>query len=147
MRNSGYVISVREDRAEVVLGAHLECKHCGACIAAMSEKERKLDAINEIGALPGQRVEIELRPGYAVRAAFLIFVLPVIAAVGGGLAGYSLGGMLGLRRDLAGIGLGSLALVLSFVLLRYIEKTGSTDRIPRVVGLITDEDPQEGECP
>ena len=146
MRNSGYVVSVREDRAEVVLGAHLECKHCGACIAAVSEKERKLDAINEIGARAGQKVEIELKPGYAVSAAFLIFVLPVIAAIGGGFAGYSLGGALGLRPDLAGIGLGVLGLVMSFVLLRYIEKTGSAARMPRIVGLITDDDPQEGEC-
>jgi sigma-E factor negative regulatory protein RseC len=144
MRNSGYVVSVREDRAEVVLGAHLECKHCGACIAAISEKQRKIDAINEIGAGAGQRVIIELKPGRAIRAAFLIFVMPVFAALGGGFAGYHLGGLLGVRGDLAGIGLGSLGLVLSFVLLRHIERTGSADRVPRIVGLIADDGPREG---
>ena len=140
------MVSVKEDRAEVVLGAHLECGHCGACIAAVSEKERKLEAINEIGARAGQRVEIELKPLHALSAAFLLFILPVLAAAGGGFAGYAVGGALGWRRDLTGIGLGVLALVLSFLLLRHVEKTASAGRIPRIVGLIAEDDMQEGEC-
>jgi sigma-E factor negative regulatory protein RseC len=146
MKNSGFVVSVREDRAEVVLGTHLECRHCGACIAGISEKERKLEAINEIGARAGQRVEIELKPVHALSAAFLLFILPVLAALGGGWAGYVLGGVLGWRRDLTGIGVGALTLVLSFMFLRHVEKIGSTGRIPRIVGLITEDDTQEGEC-
>jgi sigma-E factor negative regulatory protein RseC len=144
MRNSGYVVSVAKDRAEVVLGAHLECKHCGACLAAVGNKRRTLDAINEIGAGIGQRVIIELKPGHAVGAAFLIFVLPVFAALGGGLAGYHIGELLGLRGDLMGIGLGSAALVLTFLLLKHIDRSSPADRIPRIVELVSDRDPEEG---
>ena len=144
MRNSGFVVSVTKDTAEVVLGAHLECKHCGACVAAASDKQRKLDALNEIGARAGERVIVELKPQHAVLAAFLIFVLPVVAALGGGFAGYRLAGTLGLRRDIVGVGLGAAALVLSFLLLRYVERTGQAARMPRIVGLVTDHDPLEG---
>ena len=61
MRNSGYVVGVTKDIAEVVLGSHLECKHCGACIAAAGDKQRKLEAVNEkIAQLTEIRESLEL---------------------------------------------------------------------------------------
>jgi sigma-E factor negative regulatory protein RseC len=143
MKSVGYVVGVGEGRAEVVLGAHKECRHCGACLAALDEKQRRLPALNDIGASVGQQVEIEIEPAHAVGAAFLMFVVPVVAAVGLGLLGAHAAGSLGLRRDFGGIGLGSVGLVCSFLLMRYVEKASCRSGIARIVR-ITDDDSAEG---
>ena len=138
------MVSVDEGVAEVELGMHLECKRCGACMVALSSKERKLKVLNEIGALVGQKVEIEVKPKVAIGAAFLVFVLPVLAMLGGGVAGYRLGQSLGLPAEISGVCLGGLTLVLSFLLLRHVEMGGSTEGIARIVRLGTAEDSREG---
>jgi positive regulator of sigma E activity len=143
MRSIGHVVGVAEGRAEVVLGAHRECKHCGACLAALDEKQRTLPAVNQIGAAVGQCVEIEIEPAHAVGLAFLMFVVPVVAAVGLGLLGAHTAGSLGLRRDLGGIALGSVGLVCSFLLMRYVDKVACRGGIARIVK-IADDDSAEG---
>ena len=145
MRSVAYVVKKGDGVAEVVLGRHLECKQCGSCIGAMSNKERRLEAINEIGAEAGQRVEIEIEPRHAVGAAFVMFVLPVISALGLGFAGSYLAGSIGLRRDLGGILMGTLGFVFAFLLLRHIENSGR-GRIPRITRLIPGGDEPEGRC-
>lgn len=146
MINTGYVISVRDDMAEVLLGAHLECKRCGACMASLSDKDRKIEVLNEIGASVGQKVEIEVKAKFAVGAAFLIFLVPVIAALGGGVAGYHLGPRVGLRGDVFGLCVGGVALALCLLLLRHVEMAGTPGRNARIVRLADDEDSREGGC-
>ncbi len=140
MRNVGHVVRVREGSAEVVMGAHLECKRCGACMAGIEEKQRTLEATNGIGATVGQKVEIEIEPTQAVGAAFLIFILPLIAALLGGWAGYRLAGYTGLRADAGGIGLGVIAFIAAFALLRHIDRLRSGALIARIVKLVPEED-------
>jgi sigma-E factor negative regulatory protein RseC len=145
MRNHGYVVSLREKVAEVVLGGHAECKHCGACLAALDEKRRTLPASNEIGARVGQKVEVEIAPGRAVTAAFVLFILPLVAAFVGGWGGYRLGPGLGLPAAAGGVGFGLAGFVLVFVALRHLEKAGGRESIARIVRIDEDDD-SEGVC-
>jgi sigma-E factor negative regulatory protein RseC len=145
MRSVAYVVSVSNGIAEIVLGMHLECRQCGGCLAAMSEKERRLEVSNDIGAGVGQRVEIEIKPAQAVGAAFLMFVFPVVAALALGLAASHIARSAGLPGDLFGIGVGALGFVCSFLILRHIERSGRS-RIPRIVKLLRDQDRPEGGC-
>jgi sigma-E factor negative regulatory protein RseC len=108
MRNVGYVVNLKENLAEVMLGRHAECKSCGACLASMDQKQRKLVATNHMGARAGQRVEVEIRPIHAVGAAFLIFIVPVIAALGAGFLGYRIFQSIGWPATAGAIGLGCL---------------------------------------
>ena len=145
MRSVAYVVRKRDHVAEVVLGRHIECKQCGGCIGAMSSKERRLEAINEIGADVGQKVEIEIEPRHAVSAAFVMFVLPVLSALGLGFAGSYVAGLVGLRRDVGGIVAGALGVMLAFLLLRHLERSGR-GRIPRITRLVPAGDEPEGRC-
>jgi sigma-E factor negative regulatory protein RseC len=145
MRSVAYVVSVSNGVAEIVLGRHLECEQCGSCIAAMSKQERRLEALNDIGAGVGQRVEIEVKPVLAVGAAFLMFVFPVVAALALGFAASYIAGYAGLPGDLFGIGVGTLGFICSFLILRHIEKSGRS-RIPRIIKLLPDQDRPEGGC-
>jgi sigma-E factor negative regulatory protein RseC len=145
MKSVAYVVGVQGSTAQVVLGSHLECKQCGACIATLGNKERNLEAVNDIGAAVGQRVEVEIAPRHAVGAAFLLFVMPVISALVFGFVGAYLAARLGLRRDLGGIGLGIAGFSCSFLLLRYIDRTRKAG-MPRIVKLLGGEEPPEGRC-
>lgn len=145
MRSVAYVTSIENGTAEVVLGKHIECKQCGGCAVAGGNKERRLKARNEIEAEVGQKVEIEIDPAHAVTAAFIMFVLPVIAALALGFTGSYLAGFLGWPRDAAGIGLGTVGFVCSFLLLRHIERSSSIG-LPRIVKLVSEDQPPEGGC-
>jgi sigma-E factor negative regulatory protein RseC len=144
MRTIGNVVSVSENSAQVVLGVHTECRHCGACAAGLEDRQRTVEAANAIRAAVGQRVEVEIEPAHAVGAALLIFIMPLVVALAGGLGGYRLAAYLGLRADVCGIGLGVVAFIAVFVLLRHIDRLRSGALIARIVRLVPDEDLPEG---
>jgi sigma-E factor negative regulatory protein RseC len=146
MRNVGYVVNLKEDLAEIMLGRHAECKRCGACLASLDQKQRKLLAENGIGARAGQRVEVEIRPIHAVGAAFLIFIMPVISGLAGGFLGYRISQSIGWPVTAGAIGLGCLAFASSFLLLRSVERAGSQARLATIVRILPDEDAAEGRC-
>jgi sigma-E factor negative regulatory protein RseC len=146
MRNLGYVVNVDIDKAEVVLGEHLTCEGCGACVAVMGGKQRKLVAANDIGAQIGQKVEIEIPPRYAVGAAFLLFIFPLMAALGGGLPGYHLAHRVGLVPEVGAIVLGGVSLMISYLVVKAVGDGLGMRRLPRIVRTLTDNQPPEGGC-
>jgi sigma-E factor negative regulatory protein RseC len=91
----------------------------------------------------GERVEVEIEPARAVGAAFLMFILPLVAAVGGGIAGHRLGPLLGMPAAAAGIATGVLCLALAFVVLRRVERA-TRHRLPEIVRVIRDDQPEGG---
>lgn len=64
------------------------CKKCGIC--KMMGDKVFVDAINEIGAKIGERVEVEIEPKSVLWATFLLFIAPLI----GLFLGYYAGGVL-----------------------------------------------------
>ena len=145
MRSIGYVIKTQPDKAEVFLGKHAQCAGCGACIAASDTRERRIEVANDVGAAEGAWVEIEISPAGLVVAAFMMFILPIFAALGGAYAGYRLAGSLGFPPVVVGIALGCLAFAGSFMLLRRLERTDRRARLPRIVRILK-EDEMEGRC-
>lgn len=145
MRTIGYVHKTEPGSTEVLLGKHAECAGCGACIAASDTRERKIAATNDIGAVEGDRVELEIPPGRLVAAAFMMFILPVIAAMGAAYLGYRLGQALGFPPVAGGIALGCLAFAGSFLLLKGVEKAGREAGLPRIIRILN-QDKTEGRC-
>jgi sigma-E factor negative regulatory protein RseC len=145
MRSIGHVAKVKPGLAEVLLGKHAQCAGCGACIAAADDRERRIEAANDLGAPEGARVEVEIPPGRLVGAAFLMFLLPVFAALAGGYTGYRIAGPLGVHPTLMGIGLGCLAFAGSFLVLRGVERAGRRSGLPRIMRVL-EEDGPEGRC-
>jgi sigma-E factor negative regulatory protein RseC len=146
MRTIGYVVTVNQHRAKVVLGRHAECTHCGACLAGLEDKRRTLEAVNAAGAGVGQRVEVEVPPSWTIGAAFLLFILPLIAALAGGILGYRLGVHLRLGPVLGAVVLAGGAVVLVFLGLRRLEAYGSGSRLARITRILPSDQPSEGGC-
>lgn len=91
----GRVLSVRGDasppRAVVEIAASLRCarcaagKGCGAGLLGGDAKPRKVDALISGGmdVRAGDEVTIELAPDNLLRAATIVYGLPLIGAIGG----------------------------------------------------------------
>ena len=111
-----------QDVAEISLLRQVECSmhcdSCGGCLKPPAGEELLALAKNPIGAKPGDRVEVETTTGNSIGMALLVFGFPCLALV----LGYLAGGWLRLG-EMASIGLGALALVVSFVVLWAVNRS------------------------
>jgi sigma-E factor negative regulatory protein RseC len=134
MRETGKVVSTRNDRAEVEVAAKGECEHCtahGICNWT-GTSVRKVLAVNQVGAGVGDTVELETTEGSGAKTNLLVFGIPVVLM----FAGVLIGGLV-LRKDmwsgiLAGVG---LALGFGIVKIVDIAVNRSGRSLPVIVGM------------
>jgi sigma-E factor negative regulatory protein RseC len=120
MEEIGRVTEYGEDThlVRIEIEAKGACQHCSSrnfCSPFGDNRRMITEAINEKGARPGDMVRIEMEPKSTLSAAFLLYVLPVLALLSGYALGVSLTG-----RELHGIIAAIIALAGSFVLLRAL---------------------------
>lgn len=111
----GEVIDTGDGRARVRLPRKDSCRSCGLCLFGGEGRGMILEAENEIGAAPGDRVEVEVPRRDPLAAALLLFGLPLGAMLAGAGAGYLLAG------DGAAVLLGAILLAAAFILIRRRE--------------------------
>lgn len=87
-QEEGVVLEVKDGLARIRVGRHSDCISCGACAGAQNVV---VDAVNRLGAEPGQRVRFELQEEQVLTGAFVVFVLPLLAAGIGGILGWQFG--------------------------------------------------------
>ena len=87
-QEQGLVIELHEGLARIKVGRHTECVSCGAC---PSSQHVMVEAVNTLGARPGQRVKFELQEQHMLTGAFVVFVLPLLCAALGAVLGWQLG--------------------------------------------------------
>ncbi len=143
MRQVGYVVAVEGEAAEVALGEHLECERCGACLAMTARKRKGIKAGNGVGAGVGDKVEVETAPGFAVAAAFLLFILPLAAAAAGALAGYRLLPAAGMAGTTGAAVMAAVFAAGALVLLRYADKVYFSRHRPEIVSVLVPGGPGE----
>jgi len=83
-QQEGIVIEIRGEMARVKTSRHNDCENCGAC---PGNSAIVLDARNPVGAKTGQRVVIEIQEVNMLKAAFIVYVLPLLAAFAGAITG------------------------------------------------------------
>ncbi len=145
MQETGKVVSVKGDRAEVEVAARGECEHCtahGICNWTGTSL-RKVLAVNQAGARAGDVVALEVVEGTGVKSNLLVFGIPVVLMV----AGVLIGGLV-LRKDLwsgilAGVG---LALGLGVVKIIDIAVNRSGKSLPVIVKRTAELGSQKAEC-
>jgi sigma-E factor negative regulatory protein RseC len=87
-QQEGIVIEVNGRAAKVKTSRHNDCENCGAC---PGNSAIVLDAYNPVGAKPGQRVAVEVQEVNMLKAAFIVYILPLVAAGIGAVAGLYFG--------------------------------------------------------
>ncbi len=94
-QEQGIVVEVKGDIAHVKVGRHEECTGCGAC---PSSRHVMVDAVNGLGAKPGQRVRFEMREEHVLVGAFVVFIMPLAAAGIGAAVGWQVGMLQGMEE-------------------------------------------------
>lgn len=117
----------REDTlVRIEIEAKAACHHCSSrnlCTPFGDDRRMITEAINEMGARPGDMVRIEMEPKSTLGAAFLLYVFPVLALVLGYFLGVSFSG-----KEVHGIIAAIIALVFSFVILKALNPYFSKGR-------------------
>ena len=118
----GKVIEIRRDRAKVSLPRKSDCASCGRCGLGRGGADMVLEAENGLGAVAGDRVEVEIPERELLAAALLLFGTPVLGLLAGAGAGYLLFSSWGGDPD-AGAGIfGLLTMAGVFIMLRLRER-------------------------
>ncbi len=115
----GLVLEVENNIAKIRVGRHQDCSSCGACASAQN---LVIEAVNKLGAKPGQRVRFEMQDTNVLQGAFMVFVMPLLAAALGGFLGWRVSEMWGLDLTQAAV-IGAVVLFLiSLIGVKFFDK-------------------------
>lgn len=136
----GVVDSVNEKNgtAKVVFDRKSACDKCGMCLTAKGEKMKVyVEVKNTLGAKVGDKVGVSMSDRFVLRAAFIVYLIPVIL-VGAGLAVFrKFSDMVLLAVIAVGLLLGAAVGILAD---RLIRKKGTN--APRMSQIISQKDDQ-----
>jgi sigma-E factor negative regulatory protein RseC len=83
-KEEGYILETNDRTAKVRLGRHSDCIACGACPSA---KNIVVEAQNPLQARAGQKVVLGVQEKNVIQAAFMVFIMPLLAAAVGAWCG------------------------------------------------------------
>jgi len=121
----GLVIEVINDVAKIKVGRHSDCSNCCACPGSDSVI---ISAINKVGAKPGQRVAFEMKEVNVLRAAFVVFIVPLVAIFIGVLLGGFIGGYIGDKTYTFQIVGGIITFLLSLIFIKLFDKATTVNQ-------------------
>lgn len=132
----GVVLEVSGNKAKVKTSRHSDCENCGAC---PGNQAMIVEAQNPVGAKPGQRVELEIKEVNMLKAAFIVYMLPLIAIFLGALGGTWIGQELDYPVLMFQIIGGSLAFILSVVYIKFFDRAsrGNSQMQPVITRIIS----------
>lgn len=121
----GTILSIEEDGlAEVKVGRHSDCMACGACPGA---EHIVVKALNPIGAEVGQHVKFEVREVNIDIGAFVCFIMPLIVAGLGAVAGHWIGLSQGMDAMQAAIVGGIVGFLIGVVGVKLFDRSLTND--------------------
>lgn len=131
----GLVLEVNDDVAKIKVGRHSDCKNCGAC---SGNESINIYANNKIGARPGERVIFEVKEADFLGAAFIVFILPLIALFIGVVLGGFIGKGIGLNIPIFQVIGGIISLVLSIIIIKKVDKKAKVNKtsLPVIIHII-----------
>jgi sigma-E factor negative regulatory protein RseC len=117
----GIVIDIQGETARVKTQKTSACESCSAkssCHAIGGGKEMEVDALNAVGARIGDRVVMGFETASLVKAAFLLYILPILCMIAGGFLGQEFAAPLRLHPAFLSVATAFLFLGLSFCFVR-----------------------------
>ncbi|MBF0475347.1 MAG: SoxR reducing system RseC family protein [Deltaproteobacteria bacterium] len=129
---SAYVQTVRTDACAGCSGKEA-CEALGG-----GNRENKVRVINPMGAEVGDRVVLGLSGDSFIKTSFLLYMVPVLGLIGGGILGHQLAPVLSMRSEPAAIIFSFSCLVLTFPVIRIIAKKLEKKKayIPTIISIL-----------
>ncbi|EIW17010.1 MULTISPECIES: SoxR reducing system RseC family protein [Pelosinus] len=124
--------------AKVKTSRHNDCENCGAC---PGNSALVLEARNDIGAKIGQRVAIEVREVNMLKAAFIVYILPLILIFFGAVIGGMFAEHLSYQPLWFQIIGGTFAFILSVVYIKFFDSAARSDSKmqPMIVRILSND--------
>ena len=71
-------VNTRAGTAKVTFPRRTECEKCGMCMKHKNGMTVSITVKNTLSAAEGDRVAVGMKDGFVLRAAFIVYVIPVI---------------------------------------------------------------------
>jgi sigma-E factor negative regulatory protein RseC len=128
----GVVLETDAATAKVKINRHGECSNCGAC---PGDSAMVIDVRNKICAKPGQRVIINMPEDNMLKAAFVVYLIPLIAAVIGYSVGVAISTAVGINSTFTEVLFSFLFVAVSIVNIKSFDKSAKNGKLsqPEIV--------------
>lgn len=123
-QQEGIVIEVSGLMAKVKASRHNDCENCGAC---PGNSALVLEAENGIGAKPGDRVLIEVQEVNMLKAAFIVYMLPLLAIFIGAVGGNVFAEKMGYQALVFQVVGGFIAFLLAVLYIKFFDYKARND--------------------
>lgn len=129
-QQEGLVVEVVGRMAKVKASRHSDCENCGSC---PGNTAIVVEALNSAEAKPGQRVAIEIREVNMLKAAFIVYMAPLIAAFAGAIAGTYAASYIGADSVIISIAGGGIFFALAIWYVKHFDYMARNDEQMRPV--------------
>ncbi|MFH0726044.1 MAG: SoxR reducing system RseC family protein [Pseudomonadota bacterium] len=137
----GIVTRIDGDRAWVRTlrsGACEACCSSGACHGSGDRKEMEVEALNDVGAVAGDQVQIRFDSGKLMGISFFLYIFPVLMLIAGSVLGQKMAQLYQLSESTASALGGFGFFGLAFLVIRWggsalAGKKGYQPRIAKIV--------------
>jgi len=143
MKQVGTIVSIHGDMAEVEVQRHTACKKCGGC-GLGTKNSNKVKVKNPVNAQVGNRVYIDMADVGVLKAAAIMYMIPLAALVLGFMFSYYGAQHFGYveTKEIWGIGFGLAFLIGSFIVIRKFEPKLSLNALygPKILRIIDEHE-------
>ena len=144
MNQQGYIVEIVDNiTAKLKLKRYSACASCGKCATTSEEKDIIVEVDKSIGAKVGDRVEVNMETINVLKAAFIVYTIPLIALLIGIVGTFYALNTINFNGNIETIS-GVVGLVLTFIVFLILKKNDkkfrdSKEYIPIVTRIIVSE--------
>lgn len=138
MKQCGLVTEVEGAYAKVIMQRHTSCSSCNACKMGHENHKVEIRGLNNAKAKVGQWVSVDMDNHDVLMAAFIVYVIPLIALIAGIMISNAILSSTGIGnyQDLVSAAIGFIAMAITFLIIRTKEKNFSISK--RYLPVITE---------
>ncbi|CEN80365.1 SoxR reducing system RseC family protein [Paraclostridium sordellii] len=121
MNQRGYVIELVDGTtAKIKMQKHSACAACGKCASSADKKDIIVEVDNNIGAKVGDYVEVNMDSVNVIKAAVIVYIVPLIALLGGTIISYAILNFIdiGMNKEVLSGFIGIVLTVISYLLIK-----------------------------
>ncbi|CEQ25061.1 regulator of the sigma(E) factor [[Clostridium] sordellii] len=121
MNQRGYVIElVGGTTAKIKMQKHSACAACGKCASSADKKDIIVEVDNNIGAKVGDYVEVNMDSVNVIKAAAIVYIVPLIALLGGTIISYGILNFIdiGMNKEVLSGFIGIVLTAISYLLIK-----------------------------
>jgi len=133
----GIVVEINGNKAKVRASRHGDCENCGVCDG---DNAIMLEVENSLSAKPGQKVAFVIPEANMLQAAFVVYILPLIALFVGAFIGWFIANQFGqplIPFEIVG---GIIVFILSIIYVRLYDSAARKNHRmqPRITKILSD---------